>query len=230
MAIAHLKLYHFPMTRSARVLWALHETTPGGFEIQPIELHRGEQYAPAYLALNPNHNVPLLEINWDDGRVQTMIESGAIVGFLADAFPEVAIAPPPGASVERADYLQMLQFGATQLDMMLWQVRIHEHILADDQSDARTIARYRAKFETEGEPQLRRRLERGGFICGEAFTAADCIIGHDVGWARLYGLCQDPVFAAYLARLAERPAYAAAFADVAHFSAALPAKRTVFSG
>ena len=44
--------------------------------------------------------------------------------------------------------------------------------------DPRTIARYRKKFETEVEPQLLARLEKTPYICGRAFTAADCIIGH----------------------------------------------------
>ena len=231
MTIKHLKLYHFPATRSARVLWALHEVAEGHFEVRVVDLYRGQQYSPEYLKQNLNHSVPLLEITWDDGLVQTMIESASRVGFLADSFPEKAIAPPPGASRERADYLQMLHFGATQVDMMLWQVRIHEHILHKSQCDDRTIARYRRKFESEGEPQLIHRLEAHPYICGETFTAADCVVGHDVRWARMYGMCQDPAFDAYLSRLSERPAYAAAFADAASFSPEPPARaNAAYSG
>jgi len=35
----------------------------------------------------------------------------------------------------------------------------------------------------------------------------------------MYGLCTDPVFAQYLRKLAERPAYQAAFADRDQFKA-----------
>ncbi len=35
----------------------------------------------------------------------------------------------------------MLHFGSTGMDMMLWQMRIHEHVLPADQRDDRTIAR-----------------------------------------------------------------------------------------
>lgn len=164
----------------------------------------------------------MLEITWDNGTVQRVIESAAIVAFLADAYPAAGLAPPLGLSPERADYLQMLHFGATWMDMMLWQVRIHEHVLPADQRDDRTIARYRRKFEQEAEPQVAERLARTPFICGDAFTAADCIVGHSVIWARGYGMCRDDVFKAYMGRLAQRPAFAAAFADAREFERQVP--------
>mgnify|MGYP001104467223 CR=1 FL=1 len=88
--------------------------------------------------------------------------------------------------------------------------------------DPRTVARYRAKFTGEVEPQLARRLERTAFICADAFTAADCVIGHCVPWARGYGMCRDELFRAYLSRLSKRPAFAAAFADARQFQPEVP--------
>jgi glutathione S-transferase len=218
MQIKNLKISHFPATRSTRVLWAAHEVADCPIEIEKIELYQGQQYSPDYLARNPNHSVPLLEITWEDGSVQTIVESGAMVTFLADAFPQAGLAPMAGASPLRADYLQMIQFGATQADMMLWQVRIHEHVLPEDQQDERTIARYRTKFRDEVEVQLSARLSQYDYICGADFTAADCVIGHCVTWARGYGMCQDRVFRAYVSRLARRPAFQKAFADAAGFN------------
>ncbi len=66
------------------------------------------------------------------------------------------------------------------------------------------------------------RLARTPFICGERFTAADCIVGHSVIWARGYGLCRDDLFKAYVGRLAQRPAFAAAFADAREFEKQVP--------
>ena len=152
-----------------------------------------------------------------------MLESAAMVAFLADAFPDKGLAPPANVpSPARAHYLQMLQFGGSWMDMMLWQIRGHEHLLPRDQSDARTIERYRSKFVTEVEPQLLQRFEIAEFICGPSFTAADCVIGHNVAWARLYGLCQNDVFGSYLSRLARREGFRKAFADAQNFSAAPP--------
>jgi glutathione S-transferase len=104
-------------------------------------------------------------------------------------------------------------------------VRIHEDVLPEPARDPRTVARYRHKFAAEVEPQLARRLEAAPFICGEAFTAADCVIGHDVVWARGYGLCQDELFRKYVSRLSKRPAFALAFADAREFSRAVPQDR-----
>jgi glutathione S-transferase len=223
MSTIRFKLYHFPLSRSARVKWMLHEVLGDDFEVEVVPLYRGTQYTPEYLAKNANHCVPTLRIDFADGTTMHMIESGAMVAFLADAFPEKRLAPPPQErSQRRADYLQMLHFGASWMDMMLWQVRIHEHLLPAAEQDPRTVARYRKKFVAEVEPQLAARLSRSAFICGDEFSAADCIIGHNVTWARGYGLCRDELFRAYLSRLSKRPAFAAAFADAGEFERAVP--------
>lgn len=218
MTIEHLKLYHFPATRSARVKWMLHEVVGDAFEVVRVALYDGAHRHPDFKRLNPNQAVPVLEIARTDGTVQIMIESGAMVAFLADAYPQMGLAPAPTASTARADYLQMLQFGSSWMDMMLWQVRTHEHVLTPDQQDPRTVERYRAKFVEEVEPQLIERLDRGAFVCGETFTAADCVIGHNVFWARGYGLCQGRQFRRYLSTLSKRAAFAAAFDDTKDFT------------
>jgi glutathione S-transferase len=214
MRISDIELYHYPATRSARVKWLLHELVGDEFKVNRIDLYSLEAYSPDYLRLNPNHNVPFIRFRTADGELVTAVESGAILTLLADAFPERQLAPKPAPlSAERADYLQTLYFGAAAVDMMLWQIRIHEHVLLEAQKDFRTIARYRKKFVGEVEPQLAARLERGGFICGSAFSAADCMIGHGVLWAKAYGLCTGVVFDRYVGRLAEHEAFAKAFAD-----------------
>jgi glutathione S-transferase len=184
------------------------------FRVRRIDLYGMEAYSPDYLQLNPNHSVPLIRFRLDDGAPVTAVESGAILTLLADAFPERGFAPRPAPlSAERADYLQTLYFGAAAVDMMLWQIRIHEHVLPDAQKDHRTIERYRRKFMTEVEPQLAARLKRDGFICGPCFSAADCMIGHGVLWAKAYGLCADEAFDRYIGRLAAHESFAKAFAD-----------------
>ena len=223
MTTPRFKLYHYPATRSARVKWMLHEVLDDDFEVEIVSLYEGEQYEDDYLSMNPNHNVPTLEITMPDGQIEHLLESGAMVTFLADAFPEKELAPPASPlSLERADYLQMLYFGASWMDMILWQLRVHENLLADDQKDLRTIERYRSKFVEEIEPQLRRRFEKHPFICGDAFTAADCIIGHNVIWARGYGLCRDEIFRGYISKVSKRPAFVKAFADARSFQKEAP--------
>lgn len=218
--ITKLTLHHYPATRSVRARWALLETVGEGFELKRVELYDKEQYGADYLALNPNHNVPALEIEWSDGSRQVMLESAAMVDWLADRFLDKGLAPPVSDGRARADYLQMLHFGGTWMDMMLWQVRIHEHILPDEERDERTIARYRTKFTTEVEPQLLARLDRHAFICGDSFTAADIVVGHSVFWAQGYGMCQDERFTAYRGRLMQREAAQKALDDLHTFQIA----------
>jgi len=77
MDINRLVLHHYPATRSVRARWMLHETVGDEFEIKRVDLYGGAQYQPEYLALNPNHNVPVLEIHWSEHDVQVMLESAA---------------------------------------------------------------------------------------------------------------------------------------------------------
>jgi glutathione S-transferase len=88
------------------------------------------------------------------------------------------------------------------MDMTLWQIRLHETLLPATERDGRTATRYRARFREEIEPQRAARLIGTRHICGDAFTAADCVIGHNVRWAQHYGMCGDDVFRRYMDTLA----------------------------
>jgi glutathione S-transferase len=217
MKTARLKLYHSAGLRSARVKWLLHELVGDDFDVEYVDIYGAEQYGSRYLAINPNHCVPTLEITMENGNSMNMIESTAMIALLADAFPEKGLALRAGEFfLRRADYLQILHFGMS-MDMMLWQIRIHEHVLPEREKDARTAQRYMKKFASEVEPQLRVRLERTRFICSDEFSAADCLIAYNVLWARGYQLCGDEPFKCYLDRVSARPAYLRAFSDAHGF-------------
>lgn len=218
MEFYRLVLHHYPATRSVRVRWMLHETVGENFEVRRVDLYEGAQFSAEYLALNPHHNVPMLEIHWADGSIQPMLESAAIVEWLAEQFPEKALAPPMGASRDRTEYLQYLHYGATWMDMMLWQIRAHKHILPAEDADQKTIARYERKFRDECEPHVARRLEQGDYMLGNAFSSVDVILGHNVFWARGYGLCEGEIFGRYLERLMARPGFQRALDDLGNFS------------
>jgi len=82
------------------------------------------------------------------------------------------------------------------------------------------------------EPQLKERLCQTSFICGDAFSGADIVIGHNVTWARGYHLCQDDIFHEYLSRISKRPAFLKAFEDARKFTPEVPNKNKLakFSG
>jgi glutathione S-transferase len=222
MQRAKFKLYHGAALRSARVKWLLHELVGDDFEVEYVDTYQGGQYSAAFLAINPSHGVPVLRIKLENGHSMHMVESAAMIALLADCFPEKGLAPAAGGhAFARTDYLQVLHSGAS-IDMMLWQVRIHEQILPDAEKELRTVNRYKKKFATEMEPQLRSRLERAPFICGDRFSAVDCIIAHCIMWAKMHELCKGEAFDGYLGRLAERPAYRSAFSDVHRFVREVP--------
>ncbi|MGQ0546362.1 MAG: glutathione S-transferase family protein [Betaproteobacteria bacterium] len=58
------------------------------FEPKPVKLHKNEQKAPEYLAINPNGQVPVLVV---DGRPLAQIV--AICDFLDRSFPQAGVLP-----------------------------------------------------------------------------------------------------------------------------------------
>lgn len=61
------------------------------YEVRHVHLDRNEQMTPAFLDLNPNHKIPVLE---DDGLV--IWESGAILLHLAEKTGKLLPADPAG--------------------------------------------------------------------------------------------------------------------------------------
>jgi glutathione S-transferase len=80
-----LTLYFAPGSSSMAPHIALHEIG-APFESRPLSFHKNENREPAYLAINPEGNVPTLVV---DGRPLT--EVAAILFYLARRFPEAGL-------------------------------------------------------------------------------------------------------------------------------------------
>jgi glutathione S-transferase len=76
-----------------------------------VDLEKGENLEPGYLALNPTAQVPTLVL--PDGTVMT--ESAAIAWHLAERLPAAGLLPPREAESERATLLRWMVFGAAAL-------------------------------------------------------------------------------------------------------------------
>lgn len=213
--ISKLTLYHYPLSRSARVKWLLHEMRGDNFETVRVALRKGEQFTPEFLSKNPSHGVPVLDVTYADGTEQVITESLAIMMWLADQ--DDRFAPSPENLRARANYLQVMALGGSWMDQMLWNIRLHETILPKAARNAAFAAFNRDKIENEICPQLVARLETHDFICGDSFSAADCMTAHNVNWAGAYGLCRSDVFKSYMSRMKTRPAFQMAFADAQEF-------------
>ena len=214
--IAALTLYHYPLSRSLRVRYLLEELgVPHG--VVKVDMLKGEGMSEAHLARNPNHAVPVLEVDYDCGRRQTLIESGAMMLFLADAFPEADLAPDADDLPARADYLSALLFQAAHLDMSLWQIRLNETLFPEPVRSAPIAQFNRDKISNEMIPQMEARLDGHDWMLGDRFSAVDCIAAQNVNWLRAYGMARSGPLDAYMRRHMARPAWQAATADAAEF-------------
>ncbi len=104
-----MQLYFAPRTRASRPRWLLEELEVP-YELVKLDLSKQESRTPAYVALHPFGEVPVLV----DGDV-TLFESSAICLYLADRFPEKRLAPSLG-SPDRGPYLQWMLFAEVVLE------------------------------------------------------------------------------------------------------------------
>lgn len=213
--ISKLILYHYPLSRSARVKWLLHEMRGDDFETRRVALRQGEQFTPEFLKKNPSHGVPVLDVTYTDDSQQTITESLAIMTWLADQ--DIRFAPTADKLRERADYLQIMALGGSWMDQMLWNIRLHETILPKAARNESFAKFNRDKIENEIAPQLSSRLSQYDYICGDSFSAADCMTAYNINWAGAYGLCRTDIFKAYMSRMKARSAFQLAFADAKEF-------------
>jgi glutathione S-transferase len=95
-----MKLYHFPSPNPQKVTFALLEL---GLDCEktPVDLAKGEQRQPAFLAINPSGRVPVLV----DGDL-TLTESHAILAYLGETTGRLW----PASAGGRAQALQWLSF------------------------------------------------------------------------------------------------------------------------
>jgi glutathione S-transferase len=103
-----LVFYTNPMSRGRMVRWMLEEL---GQPYRTVLLDYGTSMKdPAFLAINPMGKVPALT----HGEA-IITEGAAICTYLADAFPQAGLAPPP-ADKARAPYLRWMFFAAGPLE------------------------------------------------------------------------------------------------------------------
>ena len=95
-----MQLYHFPSTNPQKVTFAFKELGLD-CELVPVDLSKGEQRQPAFLAHNPFGRVPVLV---DDGL--TLPESHAILAYLGEKAGRLW----PVSAAGRAEALRWLFF------------------------------------------------------------------------------------------------------------------------
>jgi glutathione S-transferase len=193
-----IKLYYAPRTRSVRIAWLLEELGLD-YEIERVEFQPPSR--DFFVQRTPLRKLPTIE----DGDV-VMAESGAIVEYILERYGNGRLAPPIG-SRERPAYLQWLHFAESTafppLGIVVWltlyRVDAAEHPALID--DAR--ARAAAGFEF-----VERALDGKTYLLGDAFSAADIMMGFTLIAGRMLGLVDSryPTIARYVEALQARPA------------------------
>lgn len=190
----------------ARILLGLKNLTA---EQCPVHLARdgGEQHAPHFVARNPQHLIPVLEL--DDGTV--IAQSIAIAEYLEETRPR----PPllPSDPLARAHIRRIMAAVACDIHPLnnLRVLRYLAHPLGHD--EATRDAWYRHWVE-EGLAALEAIVapRAGRFCYGDAPTLADVFLVPQLGNARRYrcDLAACPTLVDIDRRCAELPAFAAA--------------------
>jgi glutathione S-transferase len=202
-----LTLYHAAQSRSIRPRWLLEEA---GIPYRVVRLSLPDQQhkTAEYLRVNPNGTVPTLI---DDDVA--IYESAAICQYLADKFPEKRLAPPVG-SAQRGLYYQWIHYAMSALEPPIITLFMNLVQLPEAERSQKAVDGARAALGPVLDV-LENALAGREFIVGDQFTAADVMIGSTVWWAQTMGLvdARRPNLAAYVQRLAARPALQRASAD-----------------
>jgi len=188
-----MQLYWSPRSRSFSAIWLMEET---GLPYERVltDITTGAQKAPEFLAINPMGKVPALK----DGDA-ALGEAAAICGYVADRYPETKLATA-AADPRRARYLQWLLFSPSCIEPAMMQIftKIEVPVSTAAWGSATQV------FDV-----LDAALERGPWILGEQFSAADIMIGSGLNYAvRVFKMVPARrSFDAYIARCMERPAF-----------------------
>lgn len=202
-----LTLYHAVPSRSSIARWMLEEVgQPYGLHL--LDLKKGENRDPKYLAVNPMGKVPALR---HDDVIIT--EAAAICCYLADAFPQAGLAVPVG-DWRRGIYLKWLFFGPSCIEPA-----VTDKAFKRVEAPRRGTLGY-GDYDTVMNV-VAEAVRTGPYLMGSQFTAADVVIGSGLRWGMVFKLIPErPEFVAYAGRLAERPALKRAREKDAPFMAA----------
>lgn len=203
-----LVLFHAPNSRATTTL-ALLDELGANYQLRSVDLSAGEQREAAYLAINPMGKVPAVS---HDGVLVT--EQPAIFLYLADLFADAGLAPAIGDR-QRGAYLRWLVFYGSCFEPAIVDV-------SQKREPGRPMMSPYGDFETML-ATIRAPIERGPYLLGERFTAADVLWGAAFSMMIEWKLVPaHPELVDYGRRVTARPSFARAAAldaaVLAHFA------------
>lgn len=190
--MSELIFYTNPQSRGRIVRWMLEEVgVPYTTEI----LEYGTTMkSPEYLAINPMGKVPAIR------HGDTVVtECAAICAYLADAFPEAGLVPPPA---ERGSYYRWLFFAAGPLESAIMNTALGFEVPEDKRMTVgygtKDLALDAVETAISGTP----------YVAGDTFSAADVYWGAQIAFGLQFGnVPKRDSFVAYVSRVTDREAY-----------------------
>ena len=200
-----ITFFHAPNTRSTGVLTLLEELGCD-YDLKLLDMKKGEQRRPEFLAINPMGKVPAIR----HGEA-VVTEQPAVYLYLADLHPEAGLAPAIGDPL-RGPYLRWLVFYGSSFEPAV--------IDRSQQRDPAPMATSPYGDYDTMLGALVGQLTRGPWLLGDRFTAADVLWGVALAWTTAFKLVPAlPPIQAYVERVNSRPAVIRAREKDARFAA-----------
>ena len=197
-----LQLHYSPSDASLAPHMLLEEIG-APFALKLVDRSVNAQKSPAYLKLNPNGLIPVLE----DGDL-VLYETAAILLHLADTHPAAQLIPALGTH-ERAHFYKWLLWLANTLHASVVPF-FYPQRWADDESAVTQVKAHAEARVGQLLDQLDAELARHGgpWLLGESFSAADPYALMLCGWTRHFVRPARalPQLGAYMQRVQARPA------------------------
>ena len=194
-----LRIYGTINSRTARTLWMVEELGVP-YELVEVDYVAKQTRTPAFLAINPNGHVPVID---DDGF--TLHESMAINHYLIRKHADSPIAPR--GLEEEARCLSWSFWVVTEVEASALTVLMHGAILPVARRDPQKLARATGALR----PPLgvvEQALATGPCLLGERFTIADLNVAAVLEWTLAVPAlpAEFPLAHAWLKRCLDRPA------------------------
>jgi maleylpyruvate isomerase len=154
------------------------------FEYAAVHLMRdgGQQHGPEFGALNPQRQVPVLEVE-EGGETLHLVQSMAIIEYLDERFPEPPLLPAsaPGRAHVRA-LAELVNSGIQPLQNTSTFAELRKHGVAVEPWARTFVARGLAALERLAAPNA------GAFLFGDSVSLADIYLVPQLYNARRFGV------------------------------------------
>ena len=187
-------LYHSPQSRSSCALMFLEELK-APYQLHVLNMKMGEQREAEYLAVNPLGKVPAIR---HQGQVVT--EQVAIFIYLADAFPQMGLAPALDSPL-RGPYLRWMVYYAACFEPGLMDRALKRE-------PAPRVSSPYGDFESML-ANVTDVIGKSPYLLGDRLSAADLLWGNGLRLGSMFKLLPDnPAITEYVARITSRPSFA----------------------